>query len=318
MKKIKSFCLVFFISLLFGCKTPPITTLIENKEFQPSINNSKKPLQNKNLKIYFPEFYHADGSVINGDGILIILPDEKVLVIDGFMPEAANQYINFIKSFGITKIDYLVATHYHSDHIGTFSELIKHFEIRQFYSNGTPVNTKTSNNLVQILNKSSFPQKVLKAGDKLTFSENCYIDVLWPNLSEAEKHNIYNNPGKTAALVNLSSLVLKLHYSDFSIIFPGDIYKKGDSQLSKMYGKSLKADILKAPHHGEWYTANNFKFIKNVSPDYAIIQDNRYITKIISSLYKAAGSKILYRLTPGFILIESDGLKYKISEETFK
>lgn len=317
MKKIKSFSLIFLASLFFGCKTPPITKLIENNEFSPTINHSNQILTNKKLKIYFPEFYHADGSVINGDGILIILPDDKVLVIDGFMPEAANQYVEFIKSFGITKIDYLLATHYHNDHIGTFQELLKNFEIGQFYSNGTPVNTKTSNNLVTILQKSSFPQMVLKKGDKIELSKNCYIDVLWPNLTDSEKRHIYDEPGRTAAAVNLSSLVLKLHFSDFSIIFPGDIYKKGDAQLSKMYGKSLKADILKAPHHGEWYTANNFKFIKNVSPDYAIIQDNRYITKIISSLYRAAGSKILYRLTPGYILIESDGLKYKISEVSF-
>ena len=79
--------------------------------------------------------------------------------------------------------------------------------------------------------------------------------------------------------------------------------------------KYLHTTILKAPHHGEWYTANSPEFIKTVKADYAVIQDNRYITKVIKNRYKKAGTKILYRLKPGYILIETDGTDYTIRQQ---
>lgn len=298
-----------FFSLLVGsCKTPPITELESSFNFTPLSSFSEK------IQFYFPEYYDDNNVCYKGDGSVIILPNKKVVLIDGFVSDAAEQHIAFLKNLGISKIDYLIATHYHGDHIGSFPKIIKEFKIVNFYSCGAPINTATSDNLVKTLEEYKIPQTVLKQGDKLSFTKDCYIDVLWPNLTEEDKYNAMYNPGKTAAIINLTSLVFKLHYKDFSILFTGDVYKKGDKAITKKYGDKLKSDILKAPHHGDFYTANNFTFIKAVNPDYSIIQDNRYITSIISSRYKRAGSEILYRLTPGYILIESDGNGYSISQ----
>lgn len=298
--------------LFFSCKTPPITEFADT--LTPDIELDK---QEGSLKVYFPEFYDDEGKVYAGDGIVIVFPNNKVCVIDGFVVGAAEQYIAFIKSLGITKIDYLIATHYHGDHIGSFPELVKNFEIGEFYSNGAPTKSKASFALLYLISQYKIPKYQLSAGDSLDFSEKCHADIIWPTLSLQDIYDVCYNPGRTAAKVNLSSLVIRLTYEDFSIMFPGDIYKKGDRALSKCYGDKLKTTILKAPHHGEWYTANSKAFVRSVSPDYAVIQDNRYITRTISNLYKKAGSKILYRLTPGYILIESDGKDYKITETTF-
>jgi len=312
MKKLGPFIFLYIPFFFFSCKTPPVT------DFASSLTSQVK-LDDKSglLKIYFPEFYDKEGKVYAGDGIVIVFPDNKVSVIDGFVKKAAEEYISFIKSLGISKIDYLIATHFHNDHIGTFPELLKEFEIGAFYSNGAPIQSQASSALLYLLEKYKIPKYQLRAGDNLKFSNEFYADILWPTLSIQDIYDIYNNPGKTAAKINLSSLVLRFQFGEFSIMFPGDIYKKGDKALSKQFGNKLKTTILKAPHHGEWYTANSYRFIKNVSPDYAVIQDNRYITRTISNLYKTAGSKILYRLTPGYILIESDGKAYSISEKTF-
>ena len=300
------------ITLFFCCKTPPVQKVLLNEQFYYVGEG-----QNKELKIYFPQFYDSDGNAYGGDGTVIILPDNKILVIDGFVAAAATQYIDFIKSLNISKIDYLFATHYHGDHIGSFPQLIDNFEVGVFYSNGAPIQNAATPLLEEKIEEYGIKHIVLTQGDTLTFLEDCTAEVLWPNLSEKDKYDVMFNPGRTEAKINLTSLVTKLTYNDFSILFPGDIYHKGERELVSRYGNKLKSTVLKAAHHGEWYTANLPEFVRMVSPDYGIIQDNRYITFVISNIYKKAGSKILYRLTPGYILIETDGSDYKISEQSF-
>ena len=303
---------ILFSCIFCSCKTPPVQKVVQTLSNQIIVNKSTK-----NLKIYFPEFYDVNGKVYNGDGIVMILPDDQVIVMDGFVPAAAPQYINFLHSLNITKIDYLIGTHYHYDHVGTFPELMKNFKIVNFYSNGAPISNSSSPLIEQALNEYNINHIVLKEGDRLDFLPDCFAKIYWPSLTEQDKYDVKYNPGRTEAKINLTSLVTKLTYKDFTILFPGDIYKKGEKQLVKKYGDELKSTILKASHHGEWYTANLIKFVNTVSPDYGIIQDNRYITRVISAIYKNAGSKILYRLTPGYILIETDGINYTISEESF-
>ena len=111
-------------------------------------------------------------------------------------------------------------------------------------------------------------------------------------------------------------------YGDFSVLFTGDLYKQGDKVLTELYGSELKSTVLKAPHHGEFYTSNNPAFVRAVSPEIAVIQDDQYlrlpISKfVISKIYKKAGSKLLYRHSAGYILITSNGSEYSVKEKTF-
>lgn len=312
MKNNRFFYILSICFFICGCKTPPIQKVLTTMPVQPRVAQTQQ-----NLKIYFPEFYEKRGKVYGGDGIVIIFPDNKVMIIDGFVPGAAEQYIDFLHSLGIEKIDYLVATHYHSDHIGTFPKIIEEFEIVDFYSNGAPLDTEVSDLLIKTLEEKQINHIILKEGDHLDFGTDCYAQIFWPTLTEQDLYEIHSKPGRTAAKRNLSSLVTKLTYKDFSILFPGDVYKVGEKQLVEKYGSQLKSTILKASHHGEWYTANLPEFVQTVSPDYGIIQDNRYITSVISNIYKKAGSKILYRLTYGYMLIETDGINYQISEKSY-
>ena len=312
MKKTNLGTLVLLPFLFLCCKTPPIQKVL------PTINNNTVFIKSgKTLRIYFAQFYDEKGKVFNGDGTVIKLPDDKVMVIDGFVPEAADQYVEFIKSLGITKIDYLIATHYHGDHIGGFPAIIENFEIGTLYTNDAPISNIATTELNKITEKKQITQQVLKKGDHLDLCEECYADIIWPDLTEKEKYDAMYNPGRTEKKINCTSLVTKITYKDFSIIFPGDIYHSVEKQLVEEYGDQLKATILKAAHHGEWYTANYPLFVQTVSPDYGVIQDNRYITSRISNIYKKAGSKILYRLTPGYMLIESNGIDYTISETSY-
>ena len=215
--KLKDTVLGILISCLFcGCKTPPV-----QKVLAASPSRSVLSENNSKLKIYFPEFYDENGKVYNGDGTVIILPDDKVIVIDGFKPGAAEQYIAFLHSLNITRIDYLIATHYHSDHIGTFPELIQNFEIGVFYSNGAPIDNSASPLLLDAIKEKQIEHIILKEGDDVEFCPEVTAHIFWPTLTEQDLYDVMYNPGRTEAKINLTSLVTKITYNNFTILFPG-------------------------------------------------------------------------------------------------
>ena len=321
MKKLLSkIATLFPLFFLFGCRTPPVQKSIIK------INKSQELSPKPQLKIYFQQLSIFDEKtkkhrIAHGDGIILFLPDGKCMMIDSFDSEAQNEIVDYVKSLGINKIDYLIATHYHLDHIGGMPALINNFEIGEFFSNGVDFNSGICRKLHEALDSKNIEIKVLKQGDSVILSEDpepCKIDVLWPSLSEEDIYNAYYNPGRTEKLKNNTSLVFKLTYGNFSIMFTGDVYKDGDKAITNKYGNQLKSTVLKAPHHGEFYTANSPVFVKTVAADVAVIQDPSYmINFVISAIYRKAKTQLLYRNSPGYILIQSDGEDYNIIQETF-
>lgn len=314
--------LLFLLALCFlltACRTTaPVTELSGVKDFIAP--RSLMDSESQTVRFFFPEFFQEDGSVCSGDGIVIIFPNGETMVIDGFVKEAGEQYCQFIKSLGITRIDYLVATHFHGDHIGTFSRILDEFEIGTLFTNGAPINTGTSKNLCAKLDSMGIVPVVLKKNDSFTIGSDknqCNLRVFSPLLSEEDLYTVFYNPGRTEKKINNTSLVFKISFKDFSILFTGDIYKQADRIMCREFGSELQSTILKAPHHGEFYTANSPKLLSTVKPEAAVVQDTRYVNGIISMIYRFHKIQMLYRNTPGFILIESDGNSYTVSQQSY-
>ena len=88
--------------------------------------------------------------------------------------------------------------------------------------------------------------QVVNKGDRLQIERNLYFDILWPNNSKLMSENVLNN----------NSIVCKLHYKNFSMLFTGDI--------------ELKATIIKVPHHGS-KTSSTHEFLEAVNSSFALI-----------------------------------------------
>ena len=101
---------------------------------------------------------------------------------------------------------------------------------------------------------------LVEAGDKIQIENNLYLDVLWPN----SKYYISENP------LNNNSLVCKLKYKDFLMLFTGDIEEIAEKEILKLYKDRLKANVLKVAHHGS-KTSTSKEFLKAVSPQIALI-----------------------------------------------
>lgn len=102
---------------------------------------------------------------------------------------------------------------------------------------------------------------IVNKGDQLQIEKNVYIDIIWPNNSNFIKENILNN----------NSIVCKINYKNFSMLFTGDIEEIAENEILKENNpKKLKADILKVGHHGS-KSSSTKEFIEAVSPKIAVI-----------------------------------------------
>ena len=162
----------------------------------------------------------------------------------------------------------------------------------------------------KIVKERNIKVKVVEAKNRINIENDLYIDVLWPNSKNMISENAINN----------NSLVCKLVYKDFSIMFTGDIERIAEKAILTKYVKTsnlLRADVLKVAHHGSKNSTTK-SFLEEFQPQKAIIsagKNNLYghpHKETIKKLQKN-GADIYGTLWGGAIIIESDGQKYKIN-----
>ena len=112
---------------------------------------------------------------------------------------------------------------------------------------------------------------VIEKGDRINIEKNIYIDVIWPNNSNLISENVLNN----------NSIVCKMHFKKFSILFTGDIEEIAEKQILEEYNKrpqNLDSTILKVGHHGS-KTSSTQDFLNTIKPKIALIgvgENNRF------------------------------------------
>lgn len=116
-------------------------------------------------------------------------------------------------------------------------------------------------NFIEIVNKNKIKVYVVEARQKINIEKNLYFDVLWPDSNNLVPENALNN----------NSLVCKLNYNNFSMLFTGDIEKVAEEKMQKSVNNDLlKADILKVAHHGS-KSSSTKEFLQYVNPKIAVI-----------------------------------------------
>lgn len=124
--------------------------------------------------------------------------------------------------------------------------------------------------LLKIAKEKKLKVKIVEAGEKIKIENNLYFDVLWPKASEKMNENILNN----------NSLVCKLGYNKFSMLFTGDIEEIAEKQIlqDNKICKQLQSTILKVAHHGS-KTSSIQEFLEKIKPKIALIgvgKDNKF------------------------------------------
>lgn len=237
-----------------------------------------------------------------GESILIRLPREKTMLIDAGSRSESSKVVNYIKDRGIYKIDYLIATHPHEDHIGGMVDVIENFDIGKIYMPKVTHTSKTFKNMLYAIKNKGLKITPAEGGNKILEDSTLSVDILAPNSNKYESLNNY-------------SIVLKITYGKTSFLFTGDAEKISEKEILDM-GYNVRADVLNVGHHGS-NSSTTKKFLEEVSPQIAVIsygKDNKYghpHTEVINRL-EELGVDIYTTAKHGDISIECDGTHISI------
>ena len=232
------------------------------------------------LKVYFFDVGQADSMLIQNNG--------ENMLIDAGNNEDGEMLVNNLKVLGIEKIDYLVGTHPHEDHIGGMDDIINNFSIGKIFMPSVTTNTKTFEDVIDAAKNKGLQIETPKIGDEFTVgSANCNVAYVGDN-----KENL-----------NLSSIIIKLNYNNLGYLFTGDAEAEIENKINVG-----KINILKVGHHGS-DTSSSEKFVKETAPEVAIIsigKDNSYGHPSVEIIkrYEEVGSKIYRTDEVGNIFIE--------------
>ena len=268
------------------------------KQPTPSAGQNKEiPATGGNLTINFLD-------VGQGDSILLEHGADSMLIDSGEIGKG-DDVASYVKSEGITSLDYVVATHPHSDHIGGMSVILNDFPIGHFVDSGYAYTSKTYENMLTTIDQKGIPFVTPKRGDKIDFSSGIDVQVL--------------NPSSTYFTddVNQNSIALKVTDGKVTFLLMGDAGLEAESAIMKD-GYDVNADILKVGHHGS-RTASGASFISAVSPGVSVIEvgaGNDYGHPHQETLDRLQKVSKVYRTDlDGTITISTDGSAYSVTTQ---
>lgn len=237
-----------------------------------------------------------------GDSIFIELPNNETMLIDAAESYQSENIINYLKNLNYKKIDYVIGTHPHTDHIGGLKDIINTFEIGKIYMPKVVSTTKTYESLLMAIKDKNLKINTAKAGTSIIDTDALKINILAPNNSTYTELNNY-------------SVVTKITYGSTKFLFMGDAEKLSENEIKE----NVTADVIKIGHHGS-NTSSSIDFIKKVNAKYGIISvglNNKYNLpkeEIITN-WENSGTKIYLTSINGTVRASSDGTNIKIESE---
>lgn len=188
------------------------------------------------LKIFFID-------VGQGDASLIITPNDKTILIDGggstTYDVGENILVPYLLDRKIETIDYIIVSHFDQDHVGGILTVLQELKVKKVIIAKQGEDSEQYEEFQKIIKEKNIKVVQVKQGDIINIDKEVKIKILFPTDNLIED-NILNN----------NSIVAKLEYKDFKMLFTGDIEELAENELIKMYSsKELNVDIIKVPHH---------------------------------------------------------------------
>lgn len=288
MKKFKKgfliILLMFSVILFSSCDISEILDMLN--EF--STEESDEVLQSGNVEVHFIDVGQGDAT--------FILSDYGNVLIDGGESQTEDFLVEYIKDLGVSKIDLVIATHPHSDHIGGLDKIIDSFIIESVYMPKVTHTTSTYEKLLKSILNKNLKATNPKAGSTLKMGE---IEFHFLNPIQ----ETYNN-------LNNYSIVTKMVFGDISFLFTGDAEKEVENDILNK-GYDIKADVYKVSHHGS-STSSSEEFVRAVSPSVGIIScgknnDYGHPHRETMALLKKMNLKIYRTDEMGSIVLATNG-----------
>jgi competence protein ComEC len=214
------------------------------------------PSHSRTLKLTFID-------VGQGDSILVEFPGSKKMLVDGGgMPEETfdigERVVSpFLWRKGIKKIDYLVLTHAHPDHMNGLKAVARNFKIKEFWEAFSPQENESYTEFKRSISRKTICRRTFR-GQERKF-DGVKIEVLNPTQADPFVFRIHND----------HSLVLRVVYGQTSFLLTGDIGIPIENELERV-SQTLESQVLKSPHHGS-DSSSSEDFLKAVAPQIVVI-----------------------------------------------
>jgi len=265
---------------------------------------------NKNLKVTFLD-------VGQGDCAVIQTPEGKTILIDAGgqnfnYNSGENTIIPYLNRNDIDKIDLLVFTHQHMDHIGGLKYILENFPVEKIIESGENYNSEYCRQVDSLIKVNNVERSILRFGDVIK-SDEFRLYCLFPTEEFVRYSSGYSNSN-----LNNASVVLKFKYKDVEILFTGDAEKEAERFMVDSYGEFLSCDVLKAGHHGS-ITSSTIPFMLKSKPKLTLVSCGLYNmynhpSDIVLARLEKLGSEIHRTDKFGALLLESDGSKINVVE----
>lgn len=234
-----------------------------------------------------------------GDSEFVQLPDGKTMLIDAGEVVSGSTVVDYLKDLGVKKVDYLVGSHPHSDHIGGLADVIDEFDIGEVWIPDASEGTEVYEEFLDAVEAKGCKVKKAEAGEVIVSADAGYeISVIGPKAGvRSEDMNDY-------------SVVLRVTYGDTSMLFTGDA-----AASDIVADNPGHVDVLKAAHHGS-ETGTSEVLMSSLSPSIVVLsygEGNDYGHPSQSTLdaIAAAGAKAYGTAVNGNITVTSDGKTVK-------
>ncbi|AQT85455.1 beta-lactamase domain-containing protein [Paenibacillus larvae subsp. larvae] len=254
-------------------------------------------LDQSGLKVLFLD-------VGQGASQLLVSPNGKTMLIDAGDNDKEQLMLDYMKKYGITKLDIVIGTHPDADHIGGLDKVIDHLDIGKVYLPKASSNTKTYESLLTSIKQKGLKVTTAKAGVKLDWDPDVQVEMLAPVKSYKDNNN--------------NSAVVRLTHGANAILLTGDAESESEQDMIALKAE-LSADLMLVGHHGS-NSSTTAAFLNKVKPKAAVIQvgkGNKYghpKEKVLQRLEKQ-GVKVYRNDEQGTIAATSDGKQIRMQTE---
>lgn len=223
------------------------------------------------MRINFIDVGQGDSCLIRYKGINIMIDSGGSLSKnkDGKSYDIGENVLNnYLLNRGITRLDYIMASHFDEDHSQGFVFLLKNMKVKNVIISEQYKTSSIYEQFKQICKKQNIQIIYVRSGDEIRIKDLAF-KILHP---KSKENQISENP------LNNNAIVCMVKYKNRRILFTGDIEKVAENEMVKEYTNGLKADILKVGHHGS-KTSTTKEFLDLINPSVALIgvgQNNKF------------------------------------------
>lgn len=237
MKKI--IALLLILLLLTGC-TP-------QSSVEPTTQITTATVTGNGLTVHFLDVQHADCILLSCGG--------EYALVDGGYPESGERIVSYMREQGVSRLDLMVGTHPHGDHIGGLPDVLDAFPTDTVWTSQLPYTNDYVSTFKNAITRNGADFVQPRPGERFQLGD-ATIDVIGPlNLLYEDANDL--------------SLVLMVTYGDTRFLLTGDMEEVAEKELVEA-GVDLKADVLKVGHHGS-SSSTSYRFLRAVAPTYGVI-----------------------------------------------